>query len=118
MSELRGLGDVHSKLSALGGRLFGVSVDPPSKAKAIVERNDLPFSILCDTDRKIIEAFGLVHKGGSMDGQDIPIPAHVLIGPSGEIVWRFTSHRVQVRPAPADVLRAIEDQNWKPRQSG
>ena len=93
--------------------MLAVSVDPPERARQVVENNDLSFSILCDTDREMIRDYGLVHEGGSIDGKDIPIPAHILIAPDGAIVWRFTSTRIQVRPSPADVLRAIDSQGWK-----
>ena len=106
MSELRGLGAVNDELKKLGGTVAAVSVDAAEDSRRVVERNKLPFPILCDTSGAIIRAYGLVHKDGGPTG-DVAIPAHVLIERSGRIVWRWASHRVQDRPDPQVVIDRI-----------
>ena len=107
MAELRGLGEISAALKEQGGRLLGVAVDPPEKARQVVERNRLDFSILCDTQRRVIGEYGLVHEGGGPDGTDIAVPAHILIDAEGRIVWRFVSRRVQDRPHRDEVVKAV-----------
>ena len=87
--------------------MLAISVDPPEKAKEVVDRNKLAFPVLCDTDREVIRMYGLVHKEGGLDDSDIAIPAHVLMDREGRIWWRSLSRRVQDRLHPADVLRAV-----------
>lgn len=107
MAELRGLGAVNDELESQGGRLLAIAVDPPAQARRVVEKNDLKFPILCDTDRKVILSYGLLHEGAGPDGADIAIPAHVLIDRDGQIVRRFVSTRIQERLASDDILRVI-----------
>lgn len=90
-----------------GGRLIAVSVDKPEDSARVVEQKKLPFSILADVDRKVITAYGLVHKGGGPHHEDIAIPAHLLIARGGSIAWRHLPRRIQDRPYPATVLDEI-----------
>lgn len=107
MSELRGLGEISAALQEQGGRLLAIAVDPPEKARQVVEDNGLDFSVLCDTERKVIGDYGLVHKGGGPNKTDIALPAHILVDADGRVVWRFVARRVEGRAHPDDVLEAI-----------
>ncbi len=108
MAELRGLGEVQAELTRRGGRVWAVAVDPPELASKVADKIGLGFDVLCDTDRKIINAFGLVHQGGGLDGGDVAVPAHVLIDSTGRIAWRHVARKIQDRPHPATVLQAID----------
>jgi peroxiredoxin len=90
------------------GRLLAIAVDPPEKAKQVVDNNKLPFPILCDTDREVIEAYGLVHEGMGPGGGDIAIPAHVLIDENGQIVSTYVSKRIQTRLHPDVTLARVK----------
>lgn len=110
MSELRGLGEVNTLLEEQGGRLFAIATDGPQDAKRVVERNGLDFPVLCDTQRKVIEDYGLVHKGGGPDGTDIAVPANILIDKGGRIAWHYVARKVNDRLDPdtvADAVRAL-----------
>lgn len=99
---------MNKELRRVGGRLLAVAVDPPADARRVVERNGLEFSVLCDTGREVIQAYGLVHEGGGLDGSDIAIPAHILIDRDGRIVSRFVSRRIQDRRHPDDILATVK----------
>lgn len=108
--ELRGLGDVHQELRKRGGTVLAISVDPPDKARTVVENNKLAFPILCDESREVTKAYGLLHPGGSPDGKDVPVPAHLLLDRSGIVVWEHVAKRIQDRPDPAVVIEAVRAQ--------
>ncbi|MFQ5590644.1 MAG: redoxin domain-containing protein [Phycisphaerae bacterium] len=108
VAELRGLGEVNEELRSRGGRLLAVAVDPPDVAHRVVEQNGLAFSILCDTQREVVRAYGLLHEGGGPDGSDIAVPAHILIGGDGRILSSYVSRRIQDRLDPADVLAIVK----------
>ncbi len=104
MSELRGFEAVNDLLAESGGSVLGISVDPPDVAKKYVAtRHHLNYDILCDTDRRVIHQYGLVHKNAGPD-VDIAIPANILLDQDGSIVWRHTPKRIQERLNPADVM--------------
>ena len=111
MSELRGLGAINEELKKRGGQVLAIAVDPPELARKVVEAQKLDFPILCDTEAKVIRAYGLVHVGGGAGGSDIAIPASVLIDRNGKIVWKRVAKRAQDRPAPRDVIRIIRTMN-------
>ena len=95
-------------LKSKGGRLLAICVDSPEQSKRVVDKYKLNFSILADEKAEVIRQYGLFHPGGSMEGRDIAVPAHVLIDRSGRIAWRHKADKIQDRPDPADVLAAIE----------
>ena len=95
-------------MRAKGGRVLAISVDPPELSRAVVEEDGLAFSILADTDRAVIESYGLVHAGGGPEGTDIALPAQLLVAPDGRIAWSHVARRIQDRASPAQTLEAIE----------
>lgn len=95
-------------MSRIGGRMMAVSVDTPEQSRRVVESRKLPFPILADTQRQVVQAYGLIHKGAGPKGSDVAIPAHVLIDRDGRIAWRHAAKRIQDRPAPSDDLNAIK----------
>lgn len=88
-------------------QLHGVSVDPPSDAKKVVELQKLAFPILCDEDRSVIRKLGIVHPAAGPGGGDVPIPALFLIGRDGRILWRHVASHVQDRLDPKTVLEEV-----------
>jgi peroxiredoxin len=98
---------VNDELVRRGGRLLAISVDPPGQARDVVTRGKLAFPVLCDVDRRVTRAYGLLHAGAGPGGSDVPVPAHVLVDRGGRIVWRRASRSTVDRPAPGDVLARI-----------
>ncbi len=105
-SELRGLGAIHEELKQLGVPLLAISADRPEDARRLAARQNLSFPILCDTKREVVKAYGLLHEDGGPYGNDIAIPAHVLIDKNGRIVSRHVSKRAQDRLHPVDIVAA------------
>jgi peroxiredoxin len=75
----------------------------------VVDKLDLNYPILSDSDREVITAYGLVHPGASIDGSDIARPATFVIGPDGRVVWRNLTENWRVRVRPDTVIDAVED---------
>lgn len=107
VSELVGLRSVADEMQKLGGSLVAICTDPPDESAKVVKKASLSFSILSDEDAKTIRAFGLLHAGAGPGHTDIAVPAQVLVGKDGTILWRRRSVRVQDRPAPQEVIDAV-----------
>ena len=58
-AEACDLRDHYKELKDAGYVLLGVSADTEKKQKAFVYKFDFPFPLLADTEKKIIEAFGV-----------------------------------------------------------
>lgn len=53
------LRDNYDKLLEEGYAVLGVSVDSVSSHQKFIEKQNLPFSLIADTDKKLVEAFGV-----------------------------------------------------------
>jgi thioredoxin-dependent peroxiredoxin len=58
-AEACNLRDNHSELIKQGYVVIGVSPDPVAKHEKFTQKYELPFSLLPDTDKKIIQAYGV-----------------------------------------------------------
>jgi len=58
-AEACDLRDHYKELKDAGYVLLGVSADTEKKQKAFVDKFDFPFPLLADTEKTIIEAFGV-----------------------------------------------------------
>ena len=94
------LRDSFATLSEKGVRVFGVSGDDVAAQKAFQQKYKLPFQLLADTDKKVMDAFGVPHKIGFASRQ-------AYLFRDGELVWRDLS--ASTAEQAADVLAAISD---------
>ena len=53
------LRDNHSELRKAGYEVIGVSVDNEKSHQKFIEKNNLPFPLIADTDKKLVEQFGV-----------------------------------------------------------
>lgn len=58
-AESCNLRDSYSELTTLGFEVIGVSADSVASHQKFISKHDLPFDLLSDTDRKVIEAYGV-----------------------------------------------------------
>ena len=52
------LRDNYAELKKQGYAVVGVSVNDEKSHKKFIEKNDLPFPLIADTDKKVVEEFG------------------------------------------------------------
>ncbi|MCD8292652.1 MAG: thioredoxin-dependent thiol peroxidase [Prevotellaceae bacterium] len=53
------LRDNYSELRRAGYEVIGVSVDDVKSHQKFIEKHNLPFTLIADTDKKLVEAFGV-----------------------------------------------------------
>lgn len=51
--------DNYARLQAAGYEVIGVSVDPAKSHLKFIEKQELPFHLIADTDKKLVEQFGV-----------------------------------------------------------
>jgi peroxiredoxin Q/BCP len=100
-----GIRDSWNELKKTGAAIFGVSIDPDKSHAKFITKFDLPFPLLSDTDKSIVEAYGVwVEK--SMYGKTYMgiERSTFLIDKSGKIAkaWR----KVKVDGHAAEVMAA------------
>ena len=57
--EACNLRDNYSELRKVGYEVVGVSVDDEKSHQKFIEKNNLPFTLIADTDKKLVEQFGV-----------------------------------------------------------
>ena len=92
------LRDAFTELSDRGVTVVGVSSDRPEAQKKFQEKYSLPFTLMADTDRKIIGAFGVPTTFGIASRQAFLIQ-------DTEIVWRDL--KASTAEQAADVLAVL-----------
>jgi peroxiredoxin Q/BCP len=73
-----------------GAAILGVSTDPVSSHDKFIEKFNLPFTLLADEDKKIVQAYGVWGEKSFMGRKHMGIRrVTFLIGPDGRIrkIW-------------------------------
>ena len=99
MADYRGR---YEDIRASGANFAAVSVDPPEKSEAVRRELRLPFSILCDTNRRVVQDWDIYNareKGG------IAKPAVFILDP-GRLV-RFASVDTVASRVPTSEITAL-----------
>lgn len=89
-----------------GAVVLGVSVDPVKSHDKFVEKFKLPFTLLADVDKKIVEAYGVWGQKSFMGRKYLGVHrVTFLIGPDGRIkkIWP----KVKPEEHATEVLAAI-----------
>lgn len=92
------LRDDFEALSDQGVTVVGVSTDTPESQKKFQAKYKLPFTLMADTDKKIVDAFGVPARAGFASRQAFLIR-------DGKVVWRDLS--ASTAEQAADVLAAL-----------
>lgn len=53
------LRDNYAELRKAGYEVIGVSVDDEKSHQKFIDKNELPFTLIADTDKKLVEQFGV-----------------------------------------------------------
>lgn len=88
--------------SFAGAAVYGISVDPPERNAAMVEKLVLPFPLLADPDAVAIEAYGLLDVE-----QGISRPAIVVVDAHGVVTYAYAGEDFSDRPGDNEVLASL-----------
>jgi len=75
--------------------------------RRLADKLGLEFSILSDSDRTTIAAYGVVHAGVGLGGSDIARPATLILDEDGRVTWRYLTENWRVRVRPDAVIEAL-----------
>jgi peroxiredoxin len=97
--------DALPEIAAQGATVVGISVDGPERSEALRQSLRLPFPLLCDTGRRVVEEWSLFNraeKGG------IAYPAVFVIDTDRTVRYRALD-RTAARVSRADVVTFLRD---------
>ena len=78
-------GRVRREIRTAGASVVAVSVDAPDKSEALRVDLPLPFSLLCDTERRVVRDWGIYNSG---EKGGIAKPAVFILTPAKWYVMR------------------------------
>lgn len=86
--ESCGFRDNHKAAGEINTVVLGVSADSVASHKKFAEKFDLPFSLLADESKAIIEAYGAWGEKTSFGKTSVGIiRTTCVIGPNGKVIW-------------------------------
>jgi peroxiredoxin len=83
-------------------------VDAPEESAKLKEDLRLGFPLLSDSEERVIERYGLVHRKGHLGTSDIARPANLLLDGQGIIRWAMFTENWRVRARPEALLEAAK----------
>jgi peroxiredoxin len=89
-----------------GAELLAISVDPGTESLRLAGRYGFEFPLLSDPGLSTIDAYGVRHRDGGLDG-DIARPAIFILDREGRIVWRQLTENWRVRARPEPILERL-----------
>lgn len=100
------LRDNYSELNKAGYEIIGVSVDNEKSHQKFIEKNNLPFTLIADTDKKLVEQFG-VWGEKSMYGRKYmgTFRTTFIINEEGVIERIITPKEVKTKEHAAQILQ-------------
>ena len=106
--EACGFRDLHNDFEAADTVILGISPDGAESHQSFIGKFDLPFTLLSDPDRKVMEKYG-AYGEKMMYGKKTMgvIRSTVLVGPTGKVLkhWKRVS---KAADHPAKVLEALQ----------
>lgn len=102
------LRDEHPAFQKLDAVVLGVSADSASRHEKFIEKYDLPFTLLSDEDKKMLNDYGVWAKK-TLAGREYMgiLRQSYLIDPKGKI--RKVYHKVKPKEHAGEVLSDLED---------
>ena len=107
-TQAQGFRDLHDKFTAAGAIVVGVSRDTAASHARFTEKQNLPFTLIADTDEALCRQFDVI-KMKNMYGKQVRgiVRSTFLIDPAGKLAreWR----NVKVPGHVEEVLRAVQE---------
>ncbi|HVZ60711.1 MAG TPA: thioredoxin-dependent thiol peroxidase [Terriglobales bacterium] len=99
--------DSYQQLQKTGAVLFGISPDEPKAQKKFKDKFDLPYTLLCDPDKKLAIEFGVLKEKNMYGKKVMGIERSTfIIGPDGKLKQEF--RKVKPEGHTEEILAALK----------
>ena len=104
-AEACSLRDRYDELQKAGYEVLGVSVDSDKSHQKFIDKNNLPFNLIADTEKKLVEAFG-VWAEKKMYGRSYmgTLRTTFIINEKGEVEKIFTPKEIKTKIHAEQIL--------------
>lgn len=109
-AEACSLRDNYAALKAKGYEVIGVSTDSAASHQKFIDKHELPFTLIADTDKKLVEAMGAWGEK-SMYGRKYmgTFRTTFLIDENGVVEKVFLPKQIKTKTHGEQILKAIEE---------
>lgn len=125
-TQLAELAIIRPELEKEGVQIIGISPDSVEKLAAYQEENEMPYTLLSDTNLETMKAFGIaftvdqdtqsryknwgiqLNKGQGDSDPSLPVPSVFVIQPDGKISFSHSDPDYKVRPSGDEILKAAK----------
>ncbi len=99
------LKDGNTELLKAGYQILGVSVDNEASHQKFIKKHNLPFPLIADTDKKLVEEFGVWHEKMMMGKKFMgTVRTTFVIDEKGEILHVISGRAVNTKEHAQQIL--------------
>ncbi|ANM30857.1 hypothetical protein ABI59_16650 [Acidobacteria bacterium Mor1] len=109
--EACGFRDLYKQIEKQNAVILGVSPDGPESHQDFIDKYKLPFTLLCDPNKKVMERYGAWGEKMMYGKKTVGvIRSTVIVGPDGKVKkhWKRVA---KAEAHPAKVLEALQGMN-------
>ena len=96
--------DLMVDLENSGANVVGISVDAPFSNAAFAKQNNIPFPLLSDVHRSVINSFGVPYHDFVIEGYTVATRSVFVIDPDGKISYAWAAENPGVQPDYESVI--------------
>ena len=104
--------DQFAQFQRHGAVILAISNEDQRRGAKLKEKLDLPFPLLADTERRVIQEYGVFHHN-EPKGRPISRPATFVLDAEGVIRYRYVGDSPPDRPAVEAILDVIAELEWE-----
>ncbi len=91
-------------LESSGARVWGISVDSPFSNAAFAEANDIPFPLLSDVHREVVNAYGVALEDFVIPGYTVAQRSVFVVEADGRIGYAWVADNPGIEPDYEQVI--------------
>ncbi|QCJ47851.1 redoxin domain-containing protein [Haloprofundus sp. MHR1] len=108
-SEMNTFSDRIETFDSADANVYGVSVDTPFALNEFRRQNDLRFPLLSDTNRTLVERYGVSMDFASLGVENVAKRAVFVVDESGAVTYKWVSDDPGVEPNYEEIQTAAVD---------
>ncbi|WEL17487.1 MULTISPECIES: redoxin domain-containing protein [unclassified Halorhabdus] len=107
--EMTAFRDRIQEVEEAGATLYGISVDSPFALNEFRDKLELPFDLISDAEKEIVDAYDLTMDFDDLGVYDVAKRSVFVLNADGEVTYAWVSDDPGVEPDYDEVLEAAAD---------
>ncbi|WP_135662950.1 redoxin domain-containing protein [Halorhabdus rudnickae] len=107
--EMTAFRDRIEEVEDTGATLYGISVDSPFALNEFRDKLELPFGLISDAEKEIVEKYDLTMDFGELGVYDVAKRSVFVVDEDGEVTYAWVSDDPGVEPDYDEVIEAATD---------